>query len=196
MDNIDGTFRKGQLSLKKFLFLDRDGVINQLVAENRAPRNLGELTIYEDVIDEIPRLSERGYEVVVVTNQPDISRGLNTIENVVSINRVIKEKIPKISEFLICYHDNQDLCDCRKPKPGLLLNAIGKAIIDVEDSWIVGDRLSDISAGAAVGIKTVLLNRKGKNNIEFNSEVVPDHTVASFTEVSTVIIGSFGLTKM
>ena len=182
--------------MKKFIFLDRDGVVNHLVADNRAPRNLGELIIYEDAVFEISRLFNLGYEIIVVTNQPDISRGLNSIDNVESINRLIKERIPGISKFLICYHDNQDLCECRKPKPGLLQHAMGQTDIDAEDSWIVGDRLSDISAGAAVGIKTVLLNRRGNNNPEFNSEVIPDYTVASFTEVSIVIIGSRGLTRM
>jgi D-glycero-D-manno-heptose 1,7-bisphosphate phosphatase len=182
--------------MKKFLFLDRDGVINHLVADGRAPRNIGELTIYEDAIVEIPRLCNMGYEIVVVTNQPDISRGLNTTGNVESINRVIEISIPAVSKFLICYHDNQDFCNCRKPKPGLLLTAIGKTAIEAKDSWSVGDRLTDVAAGAAVGIKTILLNRADINKTEFNGEVVPNHIAANFTEVRRLITDYIDATKI
>lgn len=181
--------------MKKFLFLDRDGVINSLIANDRAPRSIKELEIYEDAIFEIPKLFNLGYEVVVVTNQPDISRGLNTIENVEKINHVIKERIPSISKFFVCYHDNVDVCECRKPKPGLLLEAIGRTPIDHYYSWMVGDNFTDITAGAAVGVNTVLLNRVSAKDSFINHNVVPDYYAKSFTEASHLITEYFGLTK-
>lgn len=178
--------------MEKLLFLDRDGVINHLVAEDRAPRTIDELTIYGDAIAEIPILFGLGFKIVVVTNQPDISRRLNTVENVEGINSLIQEKIPTISEFAICYHDNRDLCECRKPKPGLLFSAIAGRSIDPANSWIIGDRLTDISAGADAGVKTILLRRKDSKNVESISKVDPDYIVNSFIEASQIIITHLG----
>lgn len=174
--------------MKKFLFLDRDGVINYLTDGTRAPRNLQELRIYEDVVEQIPTLFELGYEIIVVTNQPDISRGLNSIENVEAINQYIKNRIPSISKFLVCYHQDKDFCNCRKPKPGLLLKALAEKEFHISSSYIVGDRTSDIAAGAAIGIQTVLLKRDSIFEPNSDLEISPDYIFRTFTEVSKLII--------
>jgi len=142
------------------VFLDRDGVINRaVVREGRpySPARLEDVEILSGAISSIQRLAERGYVLIGITNQPDVARGTQSREVVESINAMILSRLP-LREIFVCYHDNKDNCDCRKPKPGLILRAAEKYGLDLSQSWMVGDRWKDIAAGRAARLKTIFVD--------------------------------------
>ena len=142
------------------VFLDRDGVINRaVVREGRpySPARLEDVEILSGAISSIQRLAERGYVLIGITNQPDVARGTQSREVVESINAMILSRLP-LREIFVCYHDTKDNCDCRKPKPGLILQAADKYGLDLSQSWMVGDRWKDIAAGRAAGLKTIFVD--------------------------------------
>ena len=105
---------------KKAVFLDRDGVINGMINEVgafRSPRTMDEFTYEPGVADFVKKVKELGYVVAVITNQPEVKRGLVTKEAVMLLHEKIRKEIG-IEHFFVCWHDNEDQCQCRKPKPG------------------------------------------------------------------------------
>lgn len=138
------------------VFLDRDGVINRALVRDGRPYPPGapeELEILPGVHDALLRLVAAGYDLVVVTNQPDIARGSTTLASVKAINARMRQMLP-LDEIRMCPHDNADNCACRKPKPGLLLQ---EPAHDMAASVMVGDRWRDIEAGRAAGCGTTIL---------------------------------------
>lgn len=138
------------------VFVDRDGVINRALVRNGrpfAPTSLDELEILPGVPEALHRLKRAGLPIIVVTNQPDVARGTQRLEVVEAINATLKAQLP-IDEFRVCYHDDADRCDCRKPKPGLLTRA---PLYDLPRSVMVGDRWRDIDAGKNAGIGMTVL---------------------------------------
>jgi len=145
----------------KAVFLDRDGVLNEpVVREGKPypPASLDELKVYPEAAEALARLKAAGYLLIVVTNQPDVARGTTPRQSVEAINAALGQALP-IDDFLVCWHDDGDACGCRKPKPGLLLEAAGRYGIDLSRSFLVGDRWRDIDAVAAAGCRTVLIDR-------------------------------------
>ena len=133
----------------KAVFLDRDGVINKasiIDGKPYPPRNLDELELIPGVDQAILQLRDRGYFCIVVTNQPDVARGKTSKETVESINQFLIQNLA-IHEIISCYHDDHENCDCRKPKPGSLLKVALKYNIDLNKSFMVGDRWRDIETG-------------------------------------------------
>src|SRR5439155_24902608 len=105
------------------VFLDRDGVLNRAVVRQGKPyppASVEELEILPGVPEALSRLKAAGYSLVVVTNQPDVARGVTTRAMVEEMHRFLAERLP-IDEFRVCMHDDWDNCECRKPRPGLLL---------------------------------------------------------------------------
>jgi D-glycero-D-manno-heptose 1,7-bisphosphate phosphatase len=154
----------------KAVFLDRDGVLNQGTLRDGVPRppaSVAELVIYADAPEALDLLRRSGYLRIVVTNQPDVARGTQTRAEVDAINRAIGAAMP-IDEFVVCPHDGADRCACRKPKPGMILDAATRHGVDLGRSFMVGDRWRDIDCGANAGVRTVLIER-GWN------ERAPDH---------------------
>ena len=146
--------------LRPAVFLDRDGVINRAVVRNGRPHpppDAARLEVLPGVPQALARLRATGFRLVVVTNQPDVARGTQTREGVEQIHARLAAELP-IDEFRVCYHDDLDRCDCRKPAPGLLLAAARDAGIDLRRSVIVGDRWRDISAGRSAGCRTVFVD--------------------------------------
>ncbi len=140
------------------VFLDRDGVLNEVVIRDGRPYppySLMELTIYPDVPGSLTRLKQAGFALVVVTNQPDVARGAQTREVVELINARLAAALP-LDEFRVCYHDDADDCACRKPLPGLLTAA---PCYDLPRSFVVGDRWRDVEAGRKAGCRTVFIDR-------------------------------------
>lgn len=121
------------------------------------PARLEDVEILSGAITSLQRLADRGYILIGITNQPDVSRGTQSRQVVESMNALIQSRLP-VHEIFVCYHDNSDDCDCRKPKPGLILQAAKKYGLDLSLSWMVGDRWKDIAAGQAAGLKTVFLD--------------------------------------
>jgi D-glycero-D-manno-heptose 1,7-bisphosphate phosphatase len=145
--------------MNKAIFIDRDGVINQLVSRDGgkySPRLLTDFQIFPFVPGAIKQIREAGYLAVVVTNQPDISRGHLSERDLTNMHQLLKKEC-KPDAIYICPHDSSDECQCRKPRPGMLLQAALDLSIELKNSWIIGDRKSDIDAGLAAGVRTVFI---------------------------------------
>ena len=148
------------LRKKKAIFLDRDGVLNEVIKKHGKPyppQNLKELKILKGVLEGLKILKSKGFLLIVITNQPDVSRGITTKNNVQSINDYLMEKLP-LDEINTCFHDDNDNCNCRKPKPGMIINSAKKMNISLTNSYLIGDRKKDIDAGINAGCKTIFID--------------------------------------
>ena len=142
--------------MRSAIFLDRDGVINRAIVREGTPQppcSLRELEILPQVSEALHALKARGYVLVVVTNQPDVARGSLSRERVEQIHARLRAELC-LDAILTCFHDNADDCDCRKPKPGLLLRAARELDLDLPSSFMVGDRWRDVEAGQRAGCRT------------------------------------------
>lgn len=157
------------------VFLDRDGVINRAIVragKPYPPASLDELEILQGVEGALHRLKAAGFALVVVTNQPDVPRGGQRRSVVGAINAALAERLP-LDEIRVCYHDDADRCGCRKPEPGLLLQAPPH---DLPRSVMVGDRWRDIEAGRRAGVGATILVGSGYDE---RCDVEPDLHVNS-----------------
>lgn len=144
------------------VFLDRDGVLNR--AELRdgkafAPRDPRDFRLLPKAAAAVDRLKAAGFLVIVVTNQPDIGNGLVDEAAVAAMHARLRERVA-VDDIRVCPHRQTLGCDCRKPRPGMLLAAARDHRIDLARSVMVGDRLSDVAAGAAAGCRTVFIDRR------------------------------------
>ena len=143
-------------NLKKAVFLDRDGVINRSIVRHGkpyAPKSLLEVEILPGVKEALIKLRNSGFLNIVVTNQPDIATGLQTPDSVNLIHQKLRDDLA-IDAFYVCPHVDEDCCQCRKPLPGLIGDAVEEFGIDISKSHIVGDRWRDIEAGQRAGCAT------------------------------------------
>ena len=148
--------------MKKSVFLDRDGVINKVYIKGglpQSPNSLNELKILPGVRESIIKLKKLNFTCLMVTNQPNVSRKKIDKNSVIQMNNFLKNEIA-LDDIFVCYHDDSDNCNCRKPKPGLLLQAGKKWDVDFKKSFMIGDRWRDIQAGEKVGCKTIFLDYK------------------------------------
>ena len=144
------------------MFLDRDGVINQCkVVDGKPypPSDIDDFVILPGVTEACRKLKQAGFFLVVATNQPDVGRGTLKREVVDRIHEKMGQQLP-IDRVEVCFHPGQgeSNCDCRKPKPGMLLRAAAELKIDLRRSWMVGDRWRDLDCGHAAGCRTVLID--------------------------------------
>jgi len=146
--------------VRRAVFLDRDGVVNRSVVRGGragyAPRTPEEFAFEAGVGEAMARLHGAGFRLVVVTNQPDVKRGLQTRASVDAIHERIQRLYP-VDAVKACFHDDADRCACRKPKPGMLLEAAREWALDLRGSFMVGDRWRDVEAGRAAGCRTILV---------------------------------------
>jgi D-glycero-D-manno-heptose 1,7-bisphosphate phosphatase len=166
------------VSGQRAVFLDRDGVINQAIVRGGKPyppAGVGELVIPPDALPALQALKAAGFVLLVVTNQPDIARGKQTLAAVEAIHQALQQVLP-LDDFFLCPHDDPDHCACRKPRPGLLLDGAAKYDLDLSRSFMVGDRWRDIEAGAQAGCATVWIDFGYR---EKRSSVEPSATVNS-----------------
>ncbi|HLX96480.1 MAG TPA: HAD family hydrolase [Verrucomicrobiae bacterium] len=145
------------------VFLDRDGVINRPRERDQlpyAPTRLDEFEIFPEVPEACRRLKQAGFLLIVATNQPDVGRGTLKREVVETIHAEMCRRLP-LDRVEVCYHPGNGLsdCDCRKPKPGMLLRAARELGIDLAQSWMVGDRWRDVDCGHAAGCRTIFIDR-------------------------------------
>jgi D-glycero-D-manno-heptose 1,7-bisphosphate phosphatase len=139
------------------VFLDRDGVLNRSVYRDGVaspPNSLDDFELLPRVREAVDQLKSAGYVLVVVTNQPDIARGTQSASVVDAMNAVVQRELG-VDAVLVCPHDDVDDCECRKPKPGMLLKAMERFDIDRDRSFMVGDRWRDVAAGRAAGCRTI-----------------------------------------
>lgn len=152
---------------KKIVFLDRDGVINKLVERDGrmvSPRRFADFEILRNVESAIKLLRDNNYEIVVVTNQPDISRGLMEIEQLEQMNRVVLAL--GIESIRICPHSDFDNCLCRKPKPGLMIDYLKSIGESYSRAWMIGDEDRDEEASRNAGIPFIRILREHEKTLE------------------------------
>ncbi len=175
--------------MKPAVFLDRDGVINKAFIVNGIPtpaRAIEQLQIIPKVEDALNELRQMGFEIVVVTNQPDVSRGELSKEMVESLHQRLRLDLD-IQHFYTCLHDDFDDCYCRKPKPGLLNLAAADLGIDLTQSFMVGDRWRDISAGQSAGCRCFFINY----NYSERQPEMPFIEVSSLFDAVQIILEEF-----
>ena len=168
---------------RRAVFLDRDGVLNEVVLRNGAPespRTLEQLVLPRD-IGAVQRLKDAGLLLFLITNQPDITRGNVTHEFLESILDRIRVHVP-LDDVRVCPHDDADACECRKPKAGMLLDLAREWQVDLDRSWVIGDMWRDVGAARAAGCTSILIRR------EYNVDAEPDVEVSSLSEAVEVVL--------
>lgn len=146
---------------KPAVFFDRDGILTipiKISGKGFAPSNLQEFELYEDSIESLQKTRDLGYLNIVVSNQPDIATGKLQIEVLKQMNKILYSKLA-LDLIVNCTHILQDKCECRKPNLGMVKFATEKFNIDLNNSWIIGDRDHDIEVGKRIGIRTIFIER-------------------------------------
>ncbi len=172
--------------MRKAVFLDRDGVINRAVLRDGkayTPTTLENFEIIPGVEEAIRSLRDAGFLIIVVTNQPDVATGIQSQATVNAMHSILFAK-NLCDDVKVCFHTDLDKCECRKPKPGMLLAAAREWNIDLKRSFMVGDRWRDISAGVAAGCFTFFIDY----NYKEQRPEQPDAVVQSLQEASIMIL--------
>lgn len=147
-------------SLRRAVFLDRDGVINRAIVRNGRPYppdTLEALEILPGVADALQKLRAAGFLNIIVTNQPDVATGKQRREIVEAMHEHLFRGLP-LDAVKACYHAEADNCSCRKPRPGMLLDAAGEFGIDLRKSFLVGDRWRDVATAQAAGCQAYFID--------------------------------------
>lgn len=180
------------------IFLDRDGVIIENIPTY--VRHWNEVHFYPQALTALARLRSSPYKIIIVSNQSAIGRGLLSREEADEINRRLVATIEhhggRIDAVYICPHTPQDQCMCRKPQPGLILQAANELGLDLSRSLLIGDALSDLQAGQAAGIQKTILVLTGRGAEQWHLpeaktlqpfEVYPDllHAIQAETRLSS-----------
>jgi len=143
------------------VFLDRDGTVDVGVPKYERVDSLDKVELLPNVLEALQQLAKLSYTVFFITNQAGLAEGLITVEEFEEINNKVLELIAPsgitITKTYLCPHSEHDNCDCRKPKPKLLLDAAAEYNIDLSQSWMIGDRPSDVMTGANAGTRTILV---------------------------------------
>lgn len=145
------------MAMNKGVFLDRDGVINKSLVVNGkpyAPTCIADFVILPGVKESLMSLKEVGFKTIIVTNQPDVGTGKQTIKGLAEIHDYLTSHC-SIDLIKVCIHTDEDCCNCRKPRPGMILEAARDLKIDLTESFMIGDRWKDIEAGQRAGCKEI-----------------------------------------
>lgn len=172
------------------VFLDRDGVLNRpIVIDGRPfpPRRIEDLEMSQGAPEACAALKSAGFLLIVVTNQPDIARGTLAVEELSALHASLLTRIA-LDAVLWCPHDDVDACPCRKPAPGMLIEAAARFDIALADSVMVGDRWRDIEAGRRAGCRTVFVDAGYAERRPDD----PDLTVACLAEAVPWILETCG----
>ena len=179
--------------MEKVVFLDRDGVISKDSADHI--KSWDEFHFLPNAKEAIKLLTDHGFHIVLITNQSVIARGMTTIEELESMHNNMKGEIEeyggKIEKIYYCPHHPDEGCDCRKPKPGMLLRAIKENNIDPTKSFMVGDRMMDVEVGKKVGCKTVIIPSERGQREMMESSIKPDYVAKDLLDTSKWIIKNY-----
>ena len=171
---------------KKVVFIDRDGVINKEVCYLHKIRDF---EFINGVFDACLYFQRLGYYLIIVTNQSGISRGYYSEDDFHLVNNWMLEQFSNkginILDVFFCSHGPESTCDCRKPKPGMFNQANDKHDINMEESWMIGDKETDITAANAAGIQNTILVESG-HEIDKNSTNA-SHVIESIAHANKVI---------
>ena len=176
--------------MERAVFLDRDGTI---VEDVGYPHERSKVKFLPRVSKAIKLLNENGFKVIVITNQAGVARGYFTEETVREINRYVQESLAKQGAFIdmiyYCPHHIEGIieeyskeCYCRKPNPGMIEQAVLEFGIDLKNSFVIGDKISDIEAGQRAGCKTILLAGENHLNNERKITLISDHAAPDLYE--------------
>jgi D-glycero-D-manno-heptose 1,7-bisphosphate phosphatase len=168
------------------VFLDRDGVLIKAGKQSGLPtsaKKLSDVVLDPNAIDSIMTLKQLGFLCVMVTNQPDVARGFCNEKDVIEINDYLLKTL-NLDATYTCFHDSSDNCDCRKPKPGMILEAAKNFPINLTSSYLVGDRWRDINAGAAAQCCTIFIDHGYKESLG----VAPHSIVSNLKEAIDWIV--------
>lgn len=197
----------------KALFIDRDGVLNEMVYDVNhglldSPRRPEQLRVMPGAGDFLRQVREMGYAVIVVTNQPGIAKGTLTVNALDELHEMLARELARQGgggwdALYYCPHHPDGgpwkqpeyvmKCDCRKPAPGMLLHAAAEHGIALARSWMLGDGLTDVQAGRAAGCRTLLLTRLKVNLLEKCFDLTgrePDCTAADFDAALACLRGA------
>jgi len=167
-------------------FLDRDGVINRKAPEGKYITRWEEMVFLPGVVAAIISLRQAGYRIIVISNQRCVAKGLISAEDLDALHRKMCETLAAegavIDAAYYCPHETHTSCHCRKPAPGLLLEAASNHQIDLNASWMIGDSPSDIEAGRRAGCKTALL-RDPEHEERFPADVVAASLLGATSQI-------------
>jgi D-glycero-D-manno-heptose 1,7-bisphosphate phosphatase len=172
--------------LSAAVFLDRDGVLTEakvLDGVPQSPRRASEMRILPEAGPACEALRTVGLALVCVTNQPEIARKSLDPAELAAMNGILRDALG-LDEVIVCPHDDADRCDCRKPLPGMILDAARRHGIDLASSFTVGDRWRDVDAGRAAGTMTIFVDRGYDETLRER----PDVVVGGIQEASEWII--------
>lgn len=163
-------------------------------ADLRAARSLSEYQLICDVNRAIEGLHDK-FQLIVITNQPDIAKNKVSLETVNQINNKLMSDIPKIFEILVCPHSEENKCKCRKPKPGLIIEFFARHNYLQGQGWMIGDRWVDIEAGRNAKLRTILINKQYSWDRTSSglpsSDTIPNLTCSSLGESLRFISQAF-----
>jgi D-glycero-D-manno-heptose 1,7-bisphosphate phosphatase len=188
---------------EKAVFLDRDGVINDLIYFEKegtigSPLRAKDLRVFDYAASSIKSIQSLGYKVVLISNQPGVAKRQFSYEEFLKMKKKMHRELGKTKldgEYYCLHHPSALIskykknCDCRKPKPGLFYQASREMNIDLSKSYYVGDSLVDVKAGRAAGVKTILVAHVTEflnKMIEFE-KAEPDYVVASLKDVPVLL---------
>jgi D-glycero-D-manno-heptose 1,7-bisphosphate phosphatase len=173
-------------ALRPAIFLDRDGVlIKSMVRDGkpRAARTLAECRLLPRVPEALSALKAAGFSLIVTTNQPDVATGEIAREAVDNIHEFLRKSLP-LDAIKMCCHVDADRCDCRKPKPAMLISAAAELAVDLRRSFMVGDRWRDICAGHVAGCTTILVG----DGYGEEFPVTPDHWASDLMQAAKIAL--------
>jgi len=190
--------------MKSAVFLDRDGVVNELVlnpatGEYEPPHSPNDLILFPDVIESLRILQDAGLELFLVSNQPDYAKGKTSLETIQAVHtrldQILKANGIHFREYYYCFHHPNGIvpgysfaCECRKPKSYFLMKAASDHDIDLENSWMVGDRDSDIECGKSAGTRTIMIDEPHSSGSRGSSN--PENVAANLQEATRIILGT------
>lgn len=180
---------------RKAVFLDKDGTLIENVPYNVDPERI---TLLPGTIEGLQLMHAAGYDLVVITNQSGVARGYFTEEQLEAVETHLRETFARhdlpLQGFYYCPHHPDGVvpqyavtCDCRKPAPGMLLQAARELAIDPSRSWYIGDILNDVEAGRRAGIRTILMDSGGETEWELTPDRLPHHVAGSLAEAGRII---------
>ena len=163
--------------MNRAVFLDRDGVLTRIIVRDGkplAPLHRADMDVIAGVAAALERLRRAGWLLVVVTNQPEVARGRTTRDEVEAMHERLASDLG-LDDIRVCYHDDVDRCACRKPAPGMLYQAAVERGITLADSYMVGDRWRDMTAGRQAGCTTILVESGHTEDVPMDPDLrVPD----------------------
>jgi D-glycero-D-manno-heptose 1,7-bisphosphate phosphatase len=175
---------------RRAVFLDRDGVLNRVTVRAGLPyppQSLEEFALYDDVPEGCALLNAAGFILIVITNQPEIGRGQQSLATVEAMHEKLRSILPVLNRIEMCPHAGRsygNACVCRKPQPGMLQRAAAIVRIKLSESYFIGDRWRDVDCACAAGCRSVFIQRNYAEGLRCQ----PDFITASFSSAVDAIL--------